>query len=561
MMKCTFAVMTEHILLAPHRDLRCGSGPVVLLILDGVGIGRGDEFDAVALANTPALDALRQRALSRRLRAHGTAVGLPSDDDMGNSEVGHNILGAGRIFPQGATLVELALDSGTIWTGVWTEMIEYLKNTGGALHLIGLLSDGNVHSHEKHLDALIRRAASEGLPRLYVHPLLDGRDVPPQSSLVYVDRLEQLLETMRSHGREYWIASGGGRMVTTMDRYEADWGIVKRGWDAHVLGRGQRFPSARAAIEEYRRRDPGISDQFLDPFVICDSGGLPRGQIQDGDAVVLFNFRGDRAIEICEAFEGGNEFTKFDRERVPSVFIAGMMLYDGDKHVPKKCLVFPPQIHNTISELLVRSGVRQLACAETQKFGHVTYFWNGNRSAKFDDRYEDYIEIPSDRIPFEQAPAMKSKETAKVIVDAVRSNTYRFIRANFAAGDMVGHTGVIEAAVAAIEAVDAALAQIEPVVRASGGTLVVTADHGNAEDMVERDAAGLPRLGRDGTPMPRTSHSLNPVPFFVLDSSRPLALRQDLPEAGLANVASTLLELLGYQFPRIYEPSLLLFPA
>ena len=544
--------------LKPHPTLSAPHGPVVLLILDGVGIGQGDEFDAVASARTPTLDALGEGGLSRQLRAHGSAVGLPSDADMGNSEVGHNALGAGRIFDQGAKLVDTAIERGTLWTGTWQTIIDHLQATGGALHLIGLVSDGNVHSHEKHLFALIERAAGEGLPRVSVHALQDGRDVPATSALVYIDRLEELLAGIRHTGREYWIASGGGRMTTTMDRYEADWAMVERGWNAQVHGIGRGFASARSAIETYRRETPGIADQFLPAFVVCGADGKPLGPVQDGDAVIFFNFRGDRGLEVSQAFEAGPGFARFDRGRVPRVLYAGMMLYDGDLQIPHHFLVSAPEVKHPVSEYLAHARVRQLACSETQKFGHVTYFWNGNRSGKFDEASEEYIEIASDRVPFDQAPWMKSAETAQTVLEAIRGGTYPFIRVNFAAGDMVGHTGNLDASLTAVEEVDRAVGRIVPEVLARKGCLIVTADHGNAEDMVQRDSSQRPLLGVDGKPQPRTSHSLNPVPFFLLEGDgRTLGLRDDLPQAGLANVAATLLELLGYQPPEEYEPSLL----
>jgi 2,3-bisphosphoglycerate-independent phosphoglycerate mutase len=477
---------------------------------------------------------------------------------MGNSEVGHNILGAGRILPQGASLVEQAIGSGEIWNGAWSELVEFAKNAGGAIHLLGLLSDGNVHSSERHLHAVIQRCADENVERVFVHVLLDGRDVSPQSALDYLDRLESRLSVERRAGREYWIASGGGRMTITMDRYEADWGMVKRGWETHVQGVGEVFPSARAAVESLRGRSPRICDQDLGPFVIGDDGGLPRGRIRDGDAVLLFNFRGDRAIEIAEAFEAGEDFSAFSRGRVPQVFFAGMTLYDGDRGIPARRLITPPPVLGTLSELLTRSHVRQFACAETHKYGHVTYFWNGNRSSRFDPESEDYLEIKSDDAPFVAAPAMRSKETGESVIDAVARNEYAFIRANFAACDMVGHTGDLAAAIAAVEAVDRAVAGVASAVEAAHGTLVVTADHGNAEDMVQRDSQGVPVIGDDGRPIAKTSHTLNPVAFTVVDASRPkLGFRNDLPDAGLANVAATLLELLGFQPPADYECSLL----
>lgn len=544
--------------LREHPRLPPPKGPVVLLILDGVGVGRGDEFDAVSLARTPALTALAKPGPALELKAHGTAVGLPTDDDIGNSEVGHNIIGAGRVFDQGAKCVDTAIASGAIWDGYWKEMMERLRGTRGALHLIGLLSDGNVHSHEAHLHALIRRADQEELQRVYVHVLLDGRDVPDRSALVYVDRLEELLGGIRAKdGRDYAIASGGGRMVTTMDRYEADWEIVARGWRAHVQGDAQGFRSARAAIEHFRAGEADLSDQFIPPFSIRDESDKPIGAMHDGDAVVFFNFRGDRAIEISRAFTAGPEFDGFDRGERPDVLFAGMMLYDGDAQLPEHYLVSPPQVQKTISEYLARNGVPQFACAETQKFGHVTYFWNGNRSGKFSDEFEVYCEIPSEKVPFEQRPWMRSAETADKVIDAVRSSRYRFIRANFAGGDMVGHSGNIEATVIAIESIDLAIGRVMEETARAQGCLVVTADHGNSEEMVERDKRGNPLYGEDARPVFRTAHSLNPVLFVVRDFSGRRYELESVRGAGLANIAATLLELLGFTPPPEFEPSLL----
>lgn len=548
--------------LQPHPHAPSPSGPVVLVIMDGVGVGNGDAFDAVHAARTPTLDRLRSDSLYRTLLAHGTAVGLPSDADMGNSEVGHNILGAGRIFDQGAKSIEKAIKSGTIWHGVWTELIEHTQANSSCLHLLGLLSDGGVHSQLSHLFALVDRAHSEGITKVRLHLLSDGRDVADHTAHQFIEQVETHLAAINAEsGCDYRIASGGGRMVTTMDRYEADWTIVQRGWQAHVLGHARGFASALEAIETLRAERPGISDQSLGSFTVVDESQQPIGTIEDGDSVVLFNFRGDRAIEICQAFGSGDEFDGFDRERVPKIYFAGMMLYDGDLNIPAKYLVAPQTVRDTISEHVARVGLSQFACAETQKYGHVTFFWNGNRSDKFNPDSETYLEIPSDRVPFEERPWMKSAETADAVIEAIRAGEYRFIRTNFAGGDMVGHTGAFAAAVLAVESVDLALARILPEVEVAGGCIVVTADHGNADDMVERDKAGVPLFDEAGRPRSRTSHSLNPVPVYIKDfSARSPSLRGDINQAGLSNIASTLIELLGYTAPSDYEPTLLKWP-
>ena len=536
-------------------------GPLVFVVLDGIGIGSGDEGDAVARAWTPVLDRLRAEHPWRPLKAHGTAVGLPSDADMGNSEVGHNAIGAGRVFDQGAKRVNEAVADGSLFEGeTWKRISGRCIEKNHALHLIGLLSDGNVHSHVDHLFALIREADRTGIGKLRVHPLLDGRDVSETSALEYVEPLESLLaEINGKSGRSYRIASGGGRMVTTMDRYEADWRIVERGYNAHVHGRGRAFRSAEEAIRTLREESPGITDQNLPPFVVVDDGGNPVGPIKDGDAVVFFNFRGDRAIEISRAFEQ-ESFPHFDRGRRPDVAYAGMMQYDGDEKIPKQYLVSPPTIDRTMGEYLARNGVPQLACSETQKYGHVTYFWNGNRSGMFDAERETYIEIPSDEPPFEHRPWMKAAEITDRVLLELRKGTHRFARLNYPNGDMVGHTGRVDATIYAVEAVDLSLGRLVGAVAEMRGVTVVAADHGNADEMYEHDEDGAIKIDdKTGRPKIRPSHSLNPVPFIVVDS-RPgnrLALRGDLPGAGLANIAATLFHLLGYEPPDGYEESLL----
>ncbi|MSP15696.1 MAG: 2,3-bisphosphoglycerate-independent phosphoglycerate mutase [Myxococcales bacterium] len=547
--------------LARHPRFAGRPGPLVLAVLDGVGLGARDEGDAVWLARTPTLDRLLAGDIATRLRAHGRAVGLPSDADMGNSEVGHNALGCGRVYDQGAKLVAGALADGSLFAGpTWRALIERAGAgsgaLGGALHFIGLLSDGNVHSHLAHLEAMLREAARSGVRRLFVHALLDGRDVPPTSALIYVDRIERVLAEVG--GR---IASGGGRMLVTMDRYEADWSIVARGWDAHVHGRARRFPSARQAIDTLRAESPGLGDQFLPAFVI-DEQGAPIGPITDGDSVVLFNFRGDRAVEISRAFDNGPEFARFDRGRVPEVCFAGMMRYDGDFGIPRRFLVEPPAIDRTMGEYLVSAGVPQLAISETQKFGHVTYFWNGNRGGKLDDHLETWIEIPSDPRPLEERPWMKAAEITDRLIDELRTGRHRFARVNYANGDMVGHTGHRDAAIAAVECIDLQVARLVAEVERIGGLLLVTADHGNCDEMYEHAGSEVVR-DATGRPQVKTSHSLAPVPFALFD---PLGRAGEytldpavIPSAGLANVTATAMNLLGFARPDDEEPSLLRF--
>ncbi len=540
------------------------SGPLVLVILDGVGLyrGTGEGYDANAfeLARTPVLDRLlREAAVRVDLTAHGTAVGMPSDSDMGNSEVGHNAMGAGRIFEQGAKLVNQAIASGSIFRGqAWLELVANVREKGSTFHLLGLLSDGNVHSHIDHVEALIRRMTAEGVGRLRVHPLADGRDVDPVTYHLYLERLEAMLAEARTGGVDAAVASGGGRMAITMDRYNADWAMVQKGWETHVLGRGRGFGSALEAVATLRAESPGIIDQDLPPFVILDSDGSPVGPIKDGDSVIFFNFRGDRAIEISRAFTEV-EFHEFDREIQPEVLYAGMMEYDGDLRIPPRFLVTPPAISRTVSEYLVHNGISQLAVAETQKFGHVTYFWNGNNSEQFDSEMEEWVEVRSDDLPFETAPAMKAREVCQVVIDSLANGRHRFLRVNFANGDMVGHTGVLSAAVTAMEVVDECIGRLENAVNEIGGTMIVTADHGNLEMMWEvvRDT-GKVKLDGDGAPVVKTSHTLNPVPWLLVGSDAELFVpNPDLREPGLGSIAASLLLLLGFQAPEDYLPALI----
>lgn len=531
-------------------------GPVVLVVMDGVGIGQNPESDYVKIANTPNLDWLKENALYTELQAHGKAVGLPSDDDMGNSEVGHNAIGCGRVFSQGAALVEDAIETGSIFEGsVWQEVTANVKANDSSLHFIGLFSDGNVHSNLAHLEAMLKRAKDEGIKKARVHALIDGRDVPPTSALEYIDRFDAFLSEINADGTvDYCVASGGGRMNITMDRYGADWSMVERGWNAHVKAEGRMFASMKEAVEVFRAEQPEILDQDLPAFVIAREGA-PVGPVVDGDSVVFFNFRGDRSLEITQAFEV-DEMTKFNRGPKPNVFYAGMMQYDGDLGVPAKYLVAPPAIDRTMSEYLSNAGIKQFAVSETQKFGHVTYFFNGNNSSKFPT--ETWKEILSDVCPFEDAPRMKADEITEEVVQAIESGAYKFIRLNYPNGDMVGHTGVFEAVKVAVEAVDEGLGKIMASLEKTGGILVCSADHGNSDDMCELDkkSGGL-KLDEKGKPKPKTAHSLNKVPAYIFDPKGNSGVRlAKVEHAGISNLAATCITLLGFEPPVDYTPSL-----
>ena len=534
-------------------------GPVLTIVMDGVGLAPDTISNAVAGAYTPTLDMLMAKYPMVSLKAHGTAVGLPSDDDMGNSEVGHNALGSGQVFAQGAKLVSNSIESKKMFaSATWQELVSNVKNNNSTLHFMGLFSDGNVHSHIDHLKAMLTEAKVEGVNNVRIHILIDGRDVGETSALEYILPFEDFLASLNGEGFDARIASGGGRMKITMDRYEANWAMVDLGWKTHVLGEGRQFACAADAVNAYRA-EYKVIDQDLPPFVIAENG-TPVGTINDGDSVIFYNFRGDRSIEISKAFEGGADFDKFDRVRVPNVVYAGMLEYDGDLHIPSKYLVNPPEITNTLGEYLTNTGISQLAISETQKYGHVTYFWNGNKSGKFSEELETYIEVPSDVVPFEQRPWMKCAEITDKLIECLESGKYTYLRVNFPNGDMVGHTGNLAATRCSMEALDLQLKRIIDVVDKLGGVALITADHGNADEMYEMDKkTKQPKPNKDGTFKSKTSHTLNPVPCIIYDNfySENYSVKADNGQFGLANVAATMVNLLGYEAPEVWNESII----
>jgi 2,3-bisphosphoglycerate-independent phosphoglycerate mutase len=531
-------------------------GPVVLVIMDGVGFGKYTEGDGVAAAITGTLDSLYKSNPWTKLKAHGTAVGLPSDEDMGNSEVGHNAIGCGRVFAQGAKLVNHSIETRAMFEGpVWKKLVANTKERASTMHFIGLLSDGNVHSHINNLKAMITEAKAEGVAKIRIHALLDGRDVGELSALEYFEPFEAFLASLNDDGFDARIASGGGRMVITMDRYNANWDMVRKGWETHVLGEGRLFESAKVAIETLRE-ESGAIDQDLPPFVIAE-GGKPVGTIEDGDSVILFNFRGDRALELTKAFEA-EHLEEFDRKRYPKVEYAGMMEYDGDLHVPKQYLVSPPAIDRTMAEYLCASNVRQFSISETQKFGHITYFFNGNRTGKFNKELEEYVEIPSDILPFEQRPWMKCAEITDRVIAEVESGTWDLIKLNYPNGDMVGHTGNFQAVVCSMEAMDLQIGRLHKAVMAAGGIMILTADHGNADDMYEHTKDGGVQYKENGEPRSKTSHSLNPVPCIIVDSDYRGEYSQTLNEGlGISSITATVMNLLDFEAPSDYDKSII----
>jgi len=550
--------------LEKSNEFKGVDGSLLFVIMDGVGLYRGQaegyEGNAFDQANTPNIDRLmKEAAVSMQIKAHGKAVGLPSDSDMGNSEVGHNAMGAGRVFSQGARLVNDAISSGSLYQGnTWKKLVQQTKDKDSTFHLLGLLSDGNVHSHVDHLYAIIRQLEAEGVKKVRIHPLADGRDVDPVTYHLYIEELEKVIREVFLKGCNAKIASGGGRMSITMDRYNANWDMVQKGWETHVVGRGKSYHSAEVAIDTLRENNPGVIDQDLPAYVISDDDGNPVGKIVDGDVVVFFNFRGDRAIEISRAFTEEN-FSEFSRMEYPEVAYAGMMQYDGDLNIPPDYLVEPPAISKTVSEYLAKNNIAQLAISETQKFGHVTYFWNGNNSAKFSEELEEWIEIKSDVIPFEQAPAMKAYEISERLITELESGKHKFLRVNFPNGDMVGHTGDLKAAIKAMEVLDECIGKLEQAVNDNGATMIITADHGNSDMMLEvNKKTGEIKLDENGNQVLKTSHTLSPVPWMLTgkDADK-FTANTDLKEPGLANIASTLLLLLGFEAPENYYEGLI----
>jgi len=537
-------------------------GPLVLIIMDGIGIGKEDNNNAFYLANTPFLDKIKQDCMKMNLytelKAHGTAVGLPSDEEMGNSEVGHNAFGAGNIVKQRALLAKEAIENMTLFKShKWLKLINHINNNNRTLHLIGLLSDGYVHSHISHLFGLLYGLLNSNIKKVRIHTLFDGRDVPPQSATLYIEELKKVLDNIMEAGEfDYKIASGGGRMRVTMDRYNSDWNVVRRGWEAHVCGIPEKFPgykgyffTAREAVSQARIIDPNITDQYLPSFVVVNESQFPIGKMEDGDAVIYFNFRGDRAIQISRAFDE-EDFSEFEKKCNPQVEYYGLLQYDDKLMIPKNYFIDPPKIYNTISDYLAAEGIRQFAIAETHKYGHITYFWRGNRDIKI--KGEDCVEIKSDPSEIiESQPEMKAFEVKKQLESAIISGNYKFLRVNFANGDMVGHTGNIEAAIIAAETVDSCVKDIVEMVNELGGITIITADHGNIDEMKQY----------------KTAHTLNPVMFAIVDSgyydmyhiTNKYKINESLQEPALGNVAATILNLLGYEKPERYLESLIEF--
>ncbi len=552
--------MTENI---QHRDPAHGQKPVLLIIMDGWGLGSGGSEDAIAQANTPVFDRLMRDYPNTQLMTHGSYVGLPSNKDMGGSEVGHLTMGAGMVLDQGPTRIQKAIADGSFFESKALQQVMHAATSGGTLHLLGLLSDGNIHSHLSHFRTLIDHAVQNGVQKLRIHALLDGRDVGIQTAQHYVAELESMFITInQQHAFDYAFACGAGREQLIMDR-DNNWPKVAAGWDLMVHGKSEHcFTSMQAGIDYFRAEQADLIDQDMPGFVIVDEQGTAVGCIADGDAVVMMNFRGDRAIEITEAFEL-DDFDGFDRGHRPEITYAGMMVYDEDRDLPRLQIMGPTKVENPFGKRILELGLKQFRLTETQKYPHVTFFFNGGYRKPLDASMEDYILIDSDKnISFADAPQMKAVEIADKAVQLIESGEYAFGLMNFANADMVGHCGKVKPAMLAIEAVDTAVGRIVAALENVGGSALITADHGNAEEMLV--------FAEDGESEPCTKHSTNPVPCILFDPAYDgsYQLRQlgqlnqsgqssddDVP--GLSNLAATLFEMMGHDIPDDLDASLI----
>ena len=540
-------------------------GPVVLAILDGVGLAPDGPGNAVSKARTTFLGKAAREYLHLALDASGEAVGLVPGQ-MGNSEVGHNTMGAGKAIKQGIAKINEAFDTGEVFESeAWKEAVKrtanfkvkegdsidiyanswYNKEIGTAtLHFAGIFSDGGVHSDISHLERMIEKAYQEGVRRIRVHAIFDGRDVPPQSAQVYIERFENFVK--KFNDADIKIASGGGRMTTVSDRYESDWSVVARGWDMMVNGEADYyFKTPEEAIQILRRIDPAIQDQYLPAFVIVDDNDKPVGKVEKGDVMIYFDFRADRAIEIAQAFTYW-DFPYFNRGdyKPDDVYFVGMTEYNSDTHVPEHRLVQPAEINETLNQFLGERGISDLAVSETVKFGHVTYYFNGNSYNKAPG--EEFIKVDSYTEPFETRPWMRSAE----ITDAVLSQmeNYKFIRVNYPGGDMVGHTADMEATIVAMESIDLSLSRIAAKVDELGGVLIIVADHGNAEELMDANGEA------------KTSHTTNRVPCIIYDNTNNRMKYQltNIDNPGLSNLAATISVLLGQNdYPEGWNKSLI----
>ena len=525
-------------------------GPIVLAVLDGVGLAADGPGNAVSKARTPFLGKASTEYPHVALNASGEAVGLISGQ-MGNSEVGHNTMGAGRAIKQGIAKIEEAFLTGevfnsTAWKGAISRILSENNRESEVktLHFAGIFSDGGVHSHISHLEQMVQQAYNEGIRRMRVHAIFDGRDVLPQSEPKYIQRFETFVSKFSD--ADIKIASGGGRMTTVSDRYENDWNMVARGWDMMMNGEAEYyFKSPEEAITILRRINPEVQDQDLPAFVIVDDDEKPVGKIEEGDALIYFDFRADRAIEIAMAFTYW-DFPYFNRGNYSpnDVYFVGMTEYNSDTHVPEHRLVEPVVVDETLNKFLGERKISELAVSETVKFGHITYYFNGNSYEKAPE--EDYIRIDSYDGSFETRPWMRTAEITDAVIDNMEK--YKFIRLNYPGGDMVGHTADINATIIAMEAIDLSLARIAKKLDELGGCLVVVADHGNAEELLDENGAK------------KTSHTNNRVPCIIYDNTinRNKYTLVNIEDPGISSIAATMAVLLGQNdYPESWDRSLI----
>jgi 2,3-bisphosphoglycerate-independent phosphoglycerate mutase len=500
--------------------------PVLLVVLDGWGLRAEREANAIALAGTPNMDALARDYPSAALRTSGLAVGLP-EGQMGNSEVGHTNLGAGRIVYQDLVRLNRAVEDGSFFQNpVLQEAMKRAKAGSGTVHFMGLFSDGGVHSHVDHLHALLELARREGVPRAFVHAFLDGRDTPPRSGLDYLKAFEKRL-----------AETGYGKVASIMGRYYAmdrdkRWDRVALAYAALVKGEGYRSAAPVQAVEEAYGR--GENDEFVKPTVVVDGTGEPRGRVRDGDAIVFFNFRADRARELTRAFtqEGFADFDPKPRPRLS--YYACMTEYDQTFGLP--VAYGPDQPTRIFPEIVAEAGIAQLRCAETEKYAHVTFFFNGGRETQYPGEDRVLVPSPRDVKTYDQKPEMSAREVTDRLVQAIDSRKYGFILVNFANPDMVGHTGILAAAIQAVKVVDECIGRLWKAARAAHMAMLVTSDHGNCEMMVD------PVTGQ-----PHTAHTLGPVPFILADPDMKGAKLR--AEGVLADVAPTALQVMGLPQP------------
>ena len=514
--------------------------PVMLAILDGWGLAPSSPTNAVTVADTPNMDAWGQEYPHTTLVAHNGQVGLP-EGQMGNSEVGHLNIGAGRIVYQDFTRINLAIEKGEFSkNSVLTGIMDRVKTSGGRIHFCGLLSDGGVHSHIKHLVALLEMSAARQLDAR-IHCFMDGRDTPPSSGAGYMRELLAAMDRIDC-GR---VATVAGRFWA-MDR-DTRWDRVEKAWQAMVAGQGVTASDPLQAVQDaYGRAE---TDEFIKPTVLIDDKGIPVGTIEDGDAVIFFNFRADRVRELCHAF-GDSNFSGFDAGNRPELLeLVTMTEYEADFTFP---IVFPPlTLTHILGEEVSNGGLHQLRIAETEKYAHVTYFFNGGIEEPFPGEDRILIESPRDVATYDLKPGMSAEKVTDKLLAALAEQEaagtpYDMVILNFANGDMVGHTGIMEAAVRACETVDKCLGRISLYFRKRGGTLLITADHGNAEMMAN------PETGE-----PYTAHTLSPVPLILVsDAFRGCRLKDG---GALKDIAPTLLCLLGLEQPQEMEGENLFF--